>query len=258
MSTETETKTGLRLHDPQDIIKFAATLKSFIKTQNLSVTIKGNEYVLVDGWKFAGMNFGLTAIPQQPVKESSGTVCLFYQMNGNYEQVRAISSVPEEIERLKSETVKKGNEMVPKFHKFQVIPNHKYQCSCDVIRTLTSEKVSAGFALCSNEESLKAGFDEYAVMSMAQTRAIAKAFRNLLGFVMKAAGFQDTPAEEMEEKYVTTDVDDMLFDEAIKAKIAAFTDAKALTTWVKVDCEYLWPNKDFQKAIQTKKAQLTK
>jgi len=37
-----------------------------------------------------------------------------------------------------------------------------------------------------------------AICSMAQTRATGKAFRNILGWLMKAAGFAATPAEEMD------------------------------------------------------------
>lgn len=56
--------------------------------------------------------------------------------------------------------------------------------------------VSRGFALCSNKENKKKGFDEYAVLSMAQTRAIGKAYRNVLAWVMKLAGYETTPSEE--------------------------------------------------------------
>jgi hypothetical protein len=57
--------------------------------------------------------------------------------------------------------------------------------------------VGRGFALCSNKEFSKKGFDEYAVLSMAQTRAIGKAYRNKIGWVMKLAGYESTPSEEM-------------------------------------------------------------
>ena len=53
---------------------------------------------------------------------------------------------------------------------------------------------------CSNEEQKKHTFDEYAIESMAQTRAEGKAWRMLLAWMMKAAGFEQTPAEEMEEQ----------------------------------------------------------
>lgn len=60
-----------------------------------------------------------------------------------------------------------------------------------------SRVVSRGFAVCSKEEAKKKSFDEYAILSMAQTRAIGKAYRNLIGWVMKLAGYEGTPSEEM-------------------------------------------------------------
>lgn len=62
---------------------------------------------------------------------------------------------------------------------------------------LNDKVVGAGYALCSNKESIKKGFDEYAIMSMSQTRAIGKAYRNKIGWVMKLAGYESTPAEEV-------------------------------------------------------------
>ena len=56
-----------------------------------------------------------------------------------------------------------------------------------------------GMAVCSNKERTKKSFDEYAVASMAQTRAVGKAYRMLLAWVLKAAGYEPTPAEEMDE-----------------------------------------------------------
>ena len=44
----------------------------------------------------------------------------------------------------------------------------------------------------------KVGFDEYAVASMAQTRAVGKAFRMKIGWLLKIAGYETTPAEEMD------------------------------------------------------------
>lgn len=67
---------------------------------------------------------------------------------------------------------------------------------------LNDKVVGAGFALCSNKESIKKGFDEYAIMSMAQTRAIGKAYRNKIGWVMKLAGYESIPAEEVVAKEV--------------------------------------------------------
>lgn len=74
----------------------------------------------------------------------------------------------------------------------------KYMATCEVRNITTGAIVSTGIALCSNSEKTKRYFDEYAILSMAQTRAIGKAYRNLLAWLMKAAGFEATPAEEMD------------------------------------------------------------
>ena len=74
----------------------------------------------------------------------------------------------------------------------------KYMATCEVRNITTGAVVATGIALCSNAEKTKRYFDEYAILSMAQTRAIGKAYRNLLAWLMKAAGFEATPAEEMD------------------------------------------------------------
>ena len=74
----------------------------------------------------------------------------------------------------------------------------KYMATCEVRNITTGSVVAVGIALCTNAEKTKRYFDEYAILSMAQTRAIGKAYRNLLAWLMKAAGFEATPAEEMD------------------------------------------------------------
>lgn len=73
--------------------------------------------------------------------------------------------------------------------------------------------VANGFALCSNKEAIKKGFDEYAIMSMSQTRAIGKAYRNKIGWVMKLAGYEGTPKEEMHK------VDEVIKEQIIVAPV---------------------------------------
>jgi len=71
-------------------------------------------------------------------------------------------------------------------------------------RTRDGAVVGAAEAQCSREEkewgpnpTRGKMRDDYALRSMAQTRATSKALRQPLGFVMKLAGFEATPAEEM-------------------------------------------------------------
>ena len=64
-------------------------------------------------------------------------------------------------------------------------------------RTLSGQVVGAAEAQCTRSENMWKSRDEYALRSMAQTRATSKALRQPLGFVMQLAGFDPTPAEEM-------------------------------------------------------------
>ncbi len=74
----------------------------------------------------------------------------------------------------------------------------KYSAIVEIRRISDDKIMSRGIAVCSNKEASKRSFDEYAICSMAQTRAEGKAFRMLLSWIMKAAGFEATPAEEMD------------------------------------------------------------
>ena len=73
----------------------------------------------------------------------------------------------------------------------------KWLAEVHIIERATDKVIGVGIAICSNKESKKKNFDEYAILSMAQTRAIGKAYRNLIGWVMKLAGYEATPSEEM-------------------------------------------------------------
>jgi hypothetical protein len=64
-------------------------------------------------------------------------------------------------------------------------------------RTLDGRIVGAAESECLREEQRWAKADDYAIRSMAATRATSKALRQPLGFVMQLAGFEVTPAEEM-------------------------------------------------------------
>lgn len=99
----------------------------------------------------------------------------------------------------------------------------KYKATVEVIHNPTGQLVSRGFALCSKAESKKKSFDEYAVASMAQTRAIGKAYRNILAWLPKLAGYEGTLVEEISEDMRETMVEDLG-----KIKANVFSRFKAL------------------------------
>jgi hypothetical protein len=85
-------------------------------------------------------------------------------------------------------------------HVINVSTEHelKYQAKVTLFDMRSQHTVGAGFAICSNKESGKKFYQEFAIASMAQTRAIGKAYRNILAWIIRAAGYEPTPAEEME------------------------------------------------------------
>lgn len=64
-------------------------------------------------------------------------------------------------------------------------------------RTRDGAVVGAAEAECLRTENRWRTADDYAIRSMAQTRAISKALRAPLGFIVALAGYETTPEEEM-------------------------------------------------------------
>lgn len=193
--------TSLSLANPADVMGFGQVLKGFIKENGLSVKIGDSDYSMVDGWKFAGLNFGLTAIPGKPVamhKAGEYMTILyarreFFSKTGKYQkEVPVFAGFAHD--KLILEEVSDREKPTRTMTK----PYFAYENDCSIVK-LSSPKIqiSRGTGFCSNLEMLKTGFDEYSVISMTETRSIGKGYRNLLGFVMKAAGMATTPAEEM-------------------------------------------------------------
>jgi hypothetical protein len=73
-----------------------------------------------------------------------------------------------------------------------------------VAKTLNGQVVGAAEAECLRDESNWKTSDDYAIKSMAQTRAVSKALRAPLGFIVVLAGLNPTPAEEMPAEMETS------------------------------------------------------
>ena len=64
--------------------------------------------------------------------------------------------------------------------------------------TLDGRLIGAAEAQCTRAEKMWAKRDDYALRSMAQTRATSKALGSVLRFVVTLAGYSGTPAEEVQ------------------------------------------------------------
>lgn len=65
------------------------------------------------------------------------------------------------------------------------------------LKTPMGNLIGSGEAICSSEEKNWRDRDEFAIKSMAQTRAVGKACRLCFSWIMTLAGFEATPAEEV-------------------------------------------------------------
>ncbi len=72
-----------------------------------------------------------------------------------------------------------------------------YEAVVEVVRVADGRVLSRASAICARDEPQWRDRPEYAVRSMAVTRATSKAFRLVYSWVMALAGYEPTPAEEM-------------------------------------------------------------
>lgn len=72
-----------------------------------------------------------------------------------------------------------------------------YQAKANAVLLKTGAVVGAGFGFCSRKEPNWADRPEFAIQSMAQTRAAGKCLKTILSGVITHLGFEATPAEEM-------------------------------------------------------------
>jgi len=80
----------------------------------------------------------------------------------------------------------------------------RYRAICEA-KTLDGRTLTKAESECSNQEGTqenkegKSNWEDYALRSMAETRATSKALRLALGWIMKLAGYEATPMEEVDE-----------------------------------------------------------
>jgi len=80
----------------------------------------------------------------------------------------------------------------------QVNDTTGYEASAIVMDIRSGNIVSRAEAMCLRDETKWSAKPLFQLRSMAQTRACAKAFRNVLAWVVVLAGYRPTPAEEMQ------------------------------------------------------------
>lgn len=178
--------------------KVANALKDVVEKQQLYSMITGKKYVKVEGWNTLGALMGVFPEVVSVEKLPARTVKLFqiqqtkgkknYQ-TGQWENYTVLTLLNPAFYDQSDPKMKKVGEV-----DFQEIA---YKAIVMLKRAGDGQKVSQAEAFCSNLEESKMKNDEYAINSMAQTRATGKAFRIAFSWIMAMAGYEATPAEEM-------------------------------------------------------------
>ncbi len=156
-----QSMTLFRSDEPDEIIaratSTAGSLAEVIRSQKLATMISGREHVRVEGWTLLGTLLGVFPY-----------TAWTRRMND-----------PEGWEaRVEARTLDG-----------RLVGSAEAQCTRDENMWGNTPTTRSGKHLDRR--------DDYALRSMAQTRATSKALRQPLGFVMALAGFESTPAEEM-------------------------------------------------------------
>jgi hypothetical protein len=154
-------------NDPAEVVerasRVATIFKEILRKQGLTQRIGSSDHVQVEGWGTLGSMLGVFAAKDGPVEE-----------------IPWPEIVPEKLRDMKAAGMAFG-----------------YTASYRA-QTLTGNVVGGGEAECKRTESKWMRKDDYALKSMAQTRAQAKALKVPLSFIVTMAGYQPTPAEEMD------------------------------------------------------------
>lgn len=118
-----------------------------------------------------------------------------------------------------------------------------YQAHIDLIRISDGKVIGGASAICTTDEKNWASREPYALYSMALTRATGKAFRLALSWVMKLAGYEVTPWEEMQGFVVEGEYAEEAeeeFQEAVQEAVAELEELKDTKA-------YSWPLEDVER-----------
>ena len=178
--------TLFRTDDPLLVIERATAvanaLKPIIAAQELAQNIQGKDHVKVEGWTTLGAMLGVFPVLVwarriEPATEYDVELI-------HYEWI----TEPGKQRKTKREKARSN----------YTVNGYDWEARYEA-RTIDGRVVGAAEGMCSRTESKWAKDPDYALRSMAQTRATSRALRGPLGFIITLAGYSATPAEEVHE-----------------------------------------------------------
>jgi len=176
----------------QTIQKIMKEVADAIEQANMYTKIGDKKYVEVDGWELLGTRLGLLAkikeVRREELDDEIELVELAIEKKGGGFKREVIPVWEEHIFRLAH----------PKAIQVRRWKEKKYRyIAYGVLQTLDGREITTAEAECANFERNWIGKDSYAIRSMAQTRVVGKLYRLVLSYLMRLAGYEPTPAEEV-------------------------------------------------------------
>lgn len=227
---------------PQELIAHSKAIsEEFVKIvdgQSLFTQISDKKHVHVDGWSMLGILLGIfpyiESVERINIGQEFDVVLIkkeksFKNKDNTWTKKTYENWIPKD--RIKTTEV-----AIKEAHAKEIAYKAKV-----TLKTLKGQVVGAVESICSNREDGKLDNEEYAINSMAQTRAVGKAFRLSFGWIARVAGYDSTPFEEVDNLYPDRDVEPPHASQAILENIREIIDA------VKTEEDYKRAVKELQK-----------
>lgn len=201
---ELHSRALVRAESPAEFVtkaqEIAKSLMGVVEERQLYSVINGRRHPLVEAWTFLGSMMGAFGSSVYPVTEWTRPVM------GSRDRGFQLDPTGEDVVGWEARVLAK---------------------------TTDGAVVGASEAMCTRLESKWRSRDDYAIRSMAQTRATSKALRQPLGFLMQLAGYDPTPREEMPDPEPAPPPRAPLKDETMVALMAAVAACEAAepTLW---------------------------
>ena len=182
----------IRAEKPTEIVvkatEIANSLKDLIEAQGLAVNVGGRrKHVEVGGWQALGTMLG--ALGGQPLHaETVWTRPARHPETGELLRHRYTATVKRYHRREQGGGLREEVTYD--------VDGHDWE-ACVEIRTASGVVVGRAEAMCSRSEETWNQREDFALRSMAETRAESRAYRRAVGWIVNIAGYNPTPAEEM-------------------------------------------------------------
>jgi hypothetical protein len=180
--------------DPREILAkakaIAEPLKELIDSAGLAVALDrrnpDRKHVEVGGWQATGTMLG--ALGGQPLHAETVWTRRVVGVNGEAHRTRYTA----DVKRYHPKSQGGGVKSTTTYE----VDGFDWE-ACVEIKTPAGVVVGRAEAMVSRAEETWSRRDDYALRSMAETRAESRAWRKAIGWIVHLAGYNPTPAEEM-------------------------------------------------------------